>query len=188
VSIETTTPTPRRGRKAGDGAKKPAAEGRSWKPTTDVEARSNPSLTVRLPGGKSKTVVVDRVRAKPAMSSTLSGTLGQNALGLGIWGTMFPRSVNRFLGMNADPTAIRVLFGARELYTAFSLIGDPTRKDALWARVVGDLFDIALLSSLTRRSNPKRGNAKLALGVVLAVTALDALAAYRMTTIKRNCD
>jgi hypothetical protein len=50
------------------------------------------------------------------------------------------------------------------------------------------VFDIALLRSLNRPGNPKRGNARLALGVVLAVTALDVVAAVRMTNVKRNCE
>ncbi|HEY9218039.1 MAG TPA: hypothetical protein VIO94_08320 [Phenylobacterium sp.] len=164
-------------------------ESRTWDAdaTTASEAADNPSMTLRLPRGNSMTVVVDRVRARPAVTPTIAGTLGQNAMGLGVWGTFFPNSVNRFLGMDANPTAIRTVFGLREFYTAFSLIGDPTRKDALWARVFGDIFDIAVLRSLDHPGNPKRSNARLALGVVLAVTALDAVAAVRMSTVQRNC-
>ena len=166
------------------------SEERSWdaKATTRSEAANNPSMTFRSLRGKSTTVIVDRVRARPAVTPTISGTLGQNAMGLGVWGTFFPKSVNRFLGMNANPQLIQAVFGLREFYTAFSLVGDPTRKDALWARVAGDLFDIAVLSTLNRPDNPKRANARLALGVVLAVTALDAVAAYRMSTVQRNCE
>ena len=69
-----------------------------------------------------------------------------------------------------------------------SLFSDPTRSGVLWARVACDVFDIAVLSALNRPSNPKQGNARLALGVVLAVTALDVITAARMTNVKRNCD
>lgn len=163
-------------------------EARSWLSGEAFQnfARS-PSMALGLPGGKRVKVYTDRVRAAPALTPTLSGALGNNAMGLGVWGTFFPHSVNRFLGMNANPATIRVVFGLREFYTAFSLVGDPTRKDALWARVAGDLFDIAVLTRLNRPENPKRGNVRLALGVVLAVTALDALAAVRMSTVQRNC-
>ena len=67
-----------------------------------------------------------------------------------------------------------------------SLFSNPTRSGVLWARVAGDLFDIAVLSRLNRPGNPKRGNARLALGVVLAVTALDAIAAARLSNVQRN--
>jgi hypothetical protein len=41
---------------------------------------------------------------------------------------------------------------------------------------------------LTKPSNPKRGAARLALGVVLAITAVDVIAAVRMSAVKRNCE
>jgi hypothetical protein len=188
VSLDTSTPIPRRRVPNPDKA---LAEPRTFdaKETTRSEASNNPSMTLRTAmGGGGMTVVIDRVRARPAVTPTISGALGQNAMGLGVWGTFFPKSVNRFLGMNANPQLIQLVFGLREFYTAFSLVGDPTRKDALWARVAGDLFDIGVLASLDRPNNPKRGNARLALGVVLAVTALDVIAAARMTTVKRNCE
>lgn len=163
-------------------------EPRSWLSAETFQALArSPSVAIGLPAGKRVTVHIDRVRAAPALTPTLSGTLGQNAMGLGVWGTFFPNSVNRFLGLNADTRVIRTAFGLRELYTAFSLVGDPTRKDALWARVAGDVFDLAVLSRLNRPDNAKRGNVRLALGVVAAVTALDLLAAVRMSAVKRNC-
>lgn len=188
MSLDISTPAT--GRPATSATGEAFTEPRSFdaEATTRSEAANNPSMPLRLPNGKGMTVVIDRVRAKPAVTPTIAGALGQNAMGLGVWGTFFPNSVNRFLGMKANPQLIQLVFGLRELYTAFSLVGDPTRKDALWARVVGDLFDIGVLASLDRPDNPKRGNARLALGVVLAVTALDAVAAVRMTTVKRNCE
>lgn len=188
MSLDTPTPGPRVKARAAD-VSETAAEPRSFdaKATTRSEVAKNPSTSLRLPKGGSMTVVIDRVRARPAVTPTVSFALGQNAMGLGVWGTFFPKSVNRVLGMDANPQLIQLAFGLREFYTAFSLLGDPTRKDALWTRVVGDLFDIGVLASLNRADNPKRGNARLALGVVLAVTALDVIAAVRMTTVKRNC-
>ena len=72
--------------------------------------------------------------------------------------------------------------------TGMALFSDPTKASALWARVAGDVFDIAVLRGLTRASNPKHRNARFALGVVLAVTALDVIAAVRMSAVKRNCE
>lgn len=146
----------------------------------------SPTHTFRLPGGKSMTLSTDRVRAQPAISPQLSFVLGQNAIGLGLWGLMAPKGVNRFLGLQNSPQTTQLLFGAREMATGMALFSDPTRSSALWARVAGDAFDIAVLSKLNRPDNPKRGNARLALGVVLAVTALDLIAAVRMTNVKRN--
>lgn len=164
-------------------------EARSWITGDKFQdfARS-PSAAIGLPGGKRAHLSTDRVRAKPALTPTLSGALSNNAIGLGIWGTLFPNSVKSFLGIQAPTTAVRVLFGARELVSGVTLASDPTKTEALWGRVAGDIFDIAVLSTLNRSSNPKQRNVKLALGVVLAVTALDALAAVRMSTVRRSCE
>lgn len=191
MSLDVTAPSPKPRRRRADGAGGPP-ESRSFAdaPARDAHSPSpdTPSKTFRLPSGKSFTVATDRVRAKPAVTPQVSFMLGQNAIGLGLWGLLAPRGVNRFLGLKGSPQTTQLLFGAREMATGVALFSDPTRASALWARVAGDVFDIALLKGLTRRSNPKRGNARLALGVVLAVTALDVLAAVRMSAVKRNCD
>ncbi|MGA0607264.1 hypothetical protein ACO2Q0_14835 [Phenylobacterium sp. VNQ135] len=176
-------------RSRGDGPASGAGEARSW---LNGEAFQNfarsPSAAIGLPGGKRVTLATDRVRAKPALTPTLSGTLGQNAIGLGVWGLAAPKSVNRFLGMNANPQVVQLVFGAREMATGLRLVSDPTCTTALWARVAGDVFDIAVLRSLDKPENPQRKNVRLALGVVAAVTALDVLAAWRMSTVKRTCE
>lgn len=180
------TPRPR-----GDGAGGPGLlrEARSWMTGEAFQdfARS-PSTAIGLPGGKRVRLSTDRVRAAPALTPTLSGALGANAIGLGVWGLAAPNSVNRFLGMDANPQMIQLLFGAREIATGLRLASDPTCRTALWSRVAGDVFDIAVLRSLAKPENPRRGNVRTALGVVLAVTALDVLAAWRMSTVKRTCD
>jgi len=132
------------------------------------------------------TLATDRVRARPAVSPQVSFMLGQTAIGLGLWGLLAPKAVNRFLGLRGSPQATQMLFGAREMATGMALFSDPTRTSALWSRVAGDAFDIAVLSALTSVRNPKRKNARMALGVVLAVTALDVVTAFRMTNVRRD--
>ncbi len=151
----------------------------------DAFVRS-PSMTFRTMNGRMK-LATDRVRARPAISPNLSMMIGMTAIGLGVWGTFFPKNVARTFGSTASPGTVRALFGARELWSGFTLAGDPTKSGALWARVAGDIFDIAVLSSLNRPTNPKRRAAKAGLAFVLLVTALDAATAVRMSTVKRNC-
>lgn len=146
------------------------------------------SPTISLPLGRKRIqLATDRVRAAPAVTPTLSGAIGMTAIGLGVAGLFFPRQVARALGVNAPAAVIQSVFGLRELWSGYSLVGDPTRSDVLWARVGGDAFDIVALSALDRRSNPRRGTARAALGFVLAVTALDVFTAVRMSTVQRNC-
>jgi hypothetical protein len=147
----------------------------------------SPSLALPRRGKPAMRLHTDRVRAKPAITPQLSMMIGMTAIGLGVWGTLFPRSVQKTLGVSAPATTIRAVFGARELWSGYSLAGDPTKSGVLWARVAGDVFDIAVLRSLDRAANPKRGTARLALGLVLAVTALDVVTAVRMSNVQRNC-
>jgi hypothetical protein len=189
VTLADTAPgaSPRRPKPNGED-ESPLAEARSWATGEALQSFDRaPQTTLRLPGGKRITVATDRVRAKPALTPTLSGTLGNNAIGLGVWGLFFPRGVNRFLGIEGSAARTRLLFGAREMATGMRLFSDPTCHRTLWARVAGDAFDIAVLRALDRPSNPQRKNARLALVVVLAVTALDVVAATRMTNVKRTC-
>lgn len=146
-----------------------------------------PRARVPLGGGKQMTLHTDRVRARPALSPTLSMNIGMTAIMLGLWGTLFPGHVKKTLGVKAPEPVVQAVFGARELWSGFTLAGDPTKSEVLWARVAGDVFDILALKMLDNRSNPQRGAARAALGFVLAVTALDAIAAARMSNVQRNC-
>jgi hypothetical protein len=137
--------------------------------------------------GKPIELFTDRVRAKPALSPTVSMNIGMTAIGLGMWGTLFPKHVARTFGMRTPAPVVQAVFGLRELWTGYTLAGDPTKSEMLWTRVAGDIFDIAVLASLNRPSNPQRGAARAALGFVLAVTALDAITAVRMSAVQRNC-
>jgi hypothetical protein len=125
--------------------------------------------------------VHERVRARPAVTPQIAFGLGVGAIGLGVWGLLFPRHVARTLGLNASPTAIRTLFGVRELVTGFALAGDPTRTPVLWARVAGDVVDAAVLGC-----RPHHPGARAALGGVLLIAALDAVAAVRMAPARRT--
>jgi hypothetical protein len=144
-----------------------------------------PRMTLRTPK-KAIQIFTDRVRAKPAIAPTLSMNIGVTAIGLGLWGTLFPRHVARTLGINAPAPVVQGLFGIRELWTGFTLAGDPTRSEMLWTRVAGDVVDIGILSALNRASNPKRHNVRAALAFVLLVTALDTVTAIKMTNVRRN--
>ena len=145
------------------------------------------SPTVRIPGKRPIQFSTDRVRAAPAISPTVSTMLGMGAIGLGMWGLLAPKSVSRFLGIPASTHVVRTVFGVRELITGYTLAGDPTKSGMLWTRFAGDLFDIAVLRLADNPRNPKRKNSRFALNAVLLITALDAFAAVRMSTVKRNC-
>ena len=168
-----------------------AASGRADSASPELSGWENflrsPHTVLRLPGQPPIRLATDRVRARPAVSPNLSFMIGVTAIGLGMWGTLFPGSVKRTLGVRSPENVVRAIFGARELWSGYSLAGDPTRVEVLWARVAGDVFDIAALAGLSGPSNAKRGAARLALGAVLGIAALDLVTAVRMSTVQRNC-
>lgn len=159
----------------------------AWTPARRVQQMQRAPRMAIGPAGKRMHLATDRVRARPALSPTLSMNIGMTAVGLGLWGLFFPKHVARTLGVDAPPAVVQAAFGLRELWTGVTLAADPTKASMLWTRVAGDAFDIALLRSLDNRSNPQRGAARAALGFVLAVTALDVVTAIRMTNVQRNC-
>jgi hypothetical protein len=154
---------------------------------TFAQLAHSPRFKVPRPGRQDVVVHVDRVRAAPALSPNISMNLGIGAIGLGLWGFLFPRHVKKTLGVRAPSPLIQAVFGLRELFTGFTLAADPTRADMLWARVAGDAFDIFALKVLDQRRNPQRGAVRAALGFVVAITALDVITAFRMTNVERNC-
>lgn len=171
----------------GLGRDDDAASFRSPEERSFARKTRSPGAAVPLPGGKKIEFHVDRVRARPAVSPTLSMNIGVTAIGLAAWGTLFPNHVKKTLGIEAPTEVVRALFGVREGITGFTLAADPTKAGMLWTRVVGDICDIAILRSLDNPNNPKRNNARAALGFVLFVTALDAITATRMSAVRRNC-
>jgi hypothetical protein len=147
----------------------------------------SPHLRIPTGGGKSFQVATDRVRAVPAITPSIALGLAMGGIGLGMWGVLFPKTVARTFGLPRNDLAIRTLFGARELATSYRLAGDPTKAESLWARVAGDVLDITVLSAASVPQNRKRHNARFALKAVLLITALDVLAAVRMSNVQRNC-
>lgn len=161
---------------------------RAWPPSRRLETLARAPRMRLGPAGGKMSLSTDRVRAPPAISPTLSMNIGMTAIGLGVWGLLFPRALKRALGIPGPVLLVQALFGARELWTGFTLAGDPTKARMLWTRAAGDVFDVVVLRLLDNPRNRRRDAARAALGFVLAVTALDVITAARMTNVKRNCE
>jgi uncharacterized protein YjeT (DUF2065 family) len=107
--------------------------------------------------------------------------LGWFSIGLGLVELVAPKSITRTLGTESDAmdTTLRV-FGAREIGAGILTLSTE-KKFGLWARVLGDALDVAVLSKGLKRTNPMRGNVKIALATVLGITALDIATAWAIT-------
>jgi uncharacterized membrane protein len=117
-------------------------------------------------------------RAPRDAAESLERGLGWFSIGLGAAALVAPRAVCWLSGLRS-PSLMR-LVGTRELAAGIGIMTQRDRGPWLWSRVVGDTFDLAALSfALTRRGS--RGRAAVALAAVAGVTALDVLAAVRLT-------
>jgi uncharacterized membrane protein len=113
--------------------------------------------------------------------SPLATALGWFSLGLGTPQVATPERMNELIGVDDSPRSrlLQRAVGVRELLAAIGLLGPGRKAGWLWARVAGDVMDLALLGSALRdrRNDQRRVSATAA--NVLAVTALDLTAAVR---------
>lgn len=104
--------------------------------------------------------------------------LGWFSLGLGLWELLAPRSVAKVAGVRGDNEGLIRLFGLREIASGIFIFAQGRNPAAaVWSRVAGDALDIASLGAALASPNSNRGRVAFAAANVLAVTALDVLAA-----------
>jgi uncharacterized membrane protein len=112
-----------------------------------------------------------------------SASLGWFSLGLGMAELVAPRSLGRLIGAGDDAqtcTTLRAL-GLREVASGIGILTRPEPAPWLWARVAGDLMDLAFLGSSVgkRRSSSKRLLAASA--AIVGVGVVDGLVALERT-------
>lgn len=105
----------------------------------------------------------------------LARNLGWFSIGLGLTELFAPGMIARSIGLYGKRPLLRK-FGAREILSGVLTLS-VDKQVGLWSRVAGDAMDIVSILPALRRSNPKRGNAMLALIALGGVAALDAMAA-----------
>jgi uncharacterized membrane protein len=115
-------------------------------------------------------------------TNTVLGTgLGLFSIGLGLAELVRPHKVAKLIGVDdcgVVPPALR-LFGAREIITGLGLVGKPQGKLGPWARVAGDLIDLAFLAWALGSKSLARTRTLGAMVAVAGVAALDAYAGVR---------
>lgn len=106
----------------------------------------------------------------------LGQSLGWFSVGLGLAELWAPRAMARAIGAPESGALLRVA-GAREIVTGLGLLGAPEARGWRWARVAGDLMDLALLGAAAGREGAERRKLRLAALGVLGVAALDVASA-----------
>jgi uncharacterized membrane protein len=111
----------------------------------------------------------------------LANFLGWFSVALGTAQMLAPRQMSRLVGAREDDntTTMRWLCGLRELSVGVGILTTPRPEGWLWARVAGDMADLAMLGATYTNGEPvKTTGATLA---VLGVTALDIIAAQELS-------
>lgn len=111
-------------------------------------------------------------------SQKLAKGLGVFSLGLGLTELAAPRTLSRLIGIEPSTTRsviIRAL-GAREVAHGVGIFAKPR---SVWTRLIGDAIDVAFVGFALADCETKRSRLVPAIGALLGVGALDALAAIK---------
>jgi len=114
----------------------------------------------------------------------LAEIMGWASLGLGVLQTLLPGRFDRLIGVRPDSkpiTITRFACGLRELTAAAGILALQRPRPAgwLWARVVGDAFDLTLLARALRNRPEHPERIAAAIGAVIGITAADVYAAIQ---------
>lgn len=124
----------------------------------------------------------------PSPEGEITRFLGWLSLGLGVPQTLAPGRVNRLIGVRDDRSSRlwQRIVGVRELAAAAGIFSRPRPANWLWARVAGDIKDLALLGAAWRRKEERVGRLAVATASVAGITAVDAFAAARMSRLPKD--
>ena len=115
---------------------------------------------------------------------SLADFLGYFSLGLGLAEVLAPTAMSRLIGVKHPDERSRTtmrLMGLREISNGVAILSNQQPEKAMWSRVAGDALDVALLGKTLANSDNDRGRTIFALANVLAVTALDIMAAKQIS-------
>jgi len=113
---------------------------------------------------------------------SLSRALGWFSIGLGLAEIAAPDALARLIGIPEDNANRRMLraFGLREIANGVGILAQPQESGWVWARVGGDLMDLAFLGNNLRSEEAQPNRIAAAAAAVAGVTALDVLCGQRL--------
>jgi uncharacterized membrane protein len=136
-------------------------------------------------GADSRDTRLERHGARRGIPEKMADALGWFSLGLGLTEIVAPRALAKFIGVPRRPMMMR-LMGLREVVTGVGILTTRRPEGWLWARLGGDMIEMAALAgaSTSRRAKGKRLTA--AMGAVAGVTVLDAICAQQLSARRRG--
>ena len=125
-------------------------------------------------------------RSEPGMPNAsgkrLARGLGWFSIGLGMTELLAPRAIATISGVPKSRTGLIRLYGLREIASGIAIFSQKKPAEAVWSRVAGDALDLASLGMAFTSPGAKPGRIAFATANVLAVTALDLIAAKQLST------
>jgi uncharacterized membrane protein len=108
--------------------------------------------------------------------------LGWFSIGLGLAEVAAPRRLARLIGVEDDDTHRNFLlaYGLREIAAGVAILAADRPTGAVWARVGGDVMDLAFLGQALSSDASARTRVAATTAAVLGVTALDVLTGRRL--------
>ena len=112
---------------------------------------------------------------------SLANFLGWFSIGLGLAEFLAPNGIAKIIGVDEDDNRniIRAM-GAREIGHGLAILTNQQPTKSVWSRVAGDALDLTFLGRALANPDNARGRTAFATANVLAVTALDVLAARKL--------
>ena len=122
-------------------------------------------------------------RSKDASEERLAHALGWFSIGLGLAEVAAPRGVAQLIGVSddSDNRALLRLLGLREIASGLGILTQRRPAGWLWARVGGDVMDLALLGAALKSNNARQGRVAAATVAVAGVTVLDLLCSEQLS-------
>ena len=115
---------------------------------------------------------------------SLANFLGMFSLGLGFAQVAMPGVIARACGIDPHDDQNRLvmrLMGMREISHGLAVLSNQQPAKSMWSRVAGDALDLALLGKALSNPDNNRAATLFATANVLAVAALDVMAAKQLT-------
>ena len=118
-----------------------------------------------------------------ANEEQLANALGWFSIGLGLAQIVAPRRVAQWIGASgdADSRFVMRLVGMRELLAGVGILTQRRPVGWVWARVGGDMMDLALLNTARNGDKTQPDRVMAAMAAVAGITFLDLICAQQLS-------
>ena len=118
--------------------------------------------------------------SRPGQEEQLARALGWFSIGLGLAEVLAPKGFANLIGARGKHTTVIRSFGLREIAVGIGILTQRRPTEWVWARVAGDVLDLASLGAAFAAPKAKTGRLIAATASVAGVTALDIICAQQL--------